>query len=143
MKKLLFSNSTHTLHASIGLLVMRLVYGLFMAAGHGWGKLVNFGDRADGFMDFMGLGSSVSLGLAVFAEVFCAVLVALGLFTRAALIPLIITMAVAAFMVHGNDPLFPSGLERSKEPALMFLAAYVAIFIAGPGKFSLDRLIRK
>lgn len=120
---------------------MRLVFGLFMAVGHGWGKLVNFGDRADGFMDFMGLGSTVSLGLAVFAEVFCATLVALGLFTRAALIPLMVTMCVAAFIAHGADPLFASG--RSKEPALMFLAAYVAIFVAGPGKFSLDSLIRK
>ena len=142
MKKLLFSVSPLSTPASLSTLVLRLVFGLFMLAGHGWRKLIGFSDIAEGFMDFMGLGSTVSLGLAVFAEVVCAALVALGLFTRAALIPLIITMGVAAFIRHGPDPLF-MGSGPSKEPALLFMGAFLAIFLAGPGKFSLDAMIRK
>jgi len=111
-----------------------------MLFGHGWGKLVTFGDRMDSFPDPLGVGSAVSLGLAVFAEVVCAFLVSIGLLTRAALIPLIITMLVAAFIIHGPDPLFGSG--RTKEMALLFLAGYLSIFVAGPGKFSLDRLLK-
>lgn len=140
MKKLLFSNPTHSTPASISLLIQRLIFGFFMLFGHGWGKLTNFSEVSERFMDFMGLGSTFSLALAVFAEVFCAFLVGIGLLTRAALIPLIITMLVAAFMVHGADPLFGRG--PSKEMALLFLAAYVSIFVAGPGKFSIDRLLK-
>jgi putative oxidoreductase len=140
MKKFLFSNPTHSTPASLSLLIQRLIFGFFMLFGHGWGKLVNFTDRMDSFPDPLGVGSPLSLGLAVFAEVFCAFLVGIGLLTRAALIPLIITMAVAAFMVHGGDPLFGRG--PSKEMALLFMAAYVSIFVAGPGKFSVDHLLK-
>lgn len=142
MKKCLFSNSTHTTPASVSLLIQRLVFGFFMLIGHGWGKLMNFSDLSERFLDFMGLGSTLSLALAVFAEVVCAFLVGIGLFTRAALIPLIVTMAVAAFIAHGSDPFFARPLEPSKEMALLFLAGYLSIFIAGPGKFSVDRLLR-
>lgn len=143
MKKLLFSNPTVALPASLALLVMRLVFGLFMLIGHGWGKLMNFSAISERFMDFMGLGSTVSLALAVFAEVVCAFLVSIGLLTRAALIPLIITMAVAAFIAHGNDPFFAPPREASKEMALLFLSGYLAIFLAGPGRFSLDQWLKK
>jgi putative oxidoreductase len=142
MKQFLFSNPTHSTPASVSLLIQRLVFGLFMLIGHGWGKLTNFSAISERFMDFMGLGTTVSLALAVFAEVICAFLVAVGLFTRAALIPLIITMTVAAFIAHGNDPFFAAPREASKEMALLFLAGYLSIFVAGPGKFSLDRLLK-
>jgi len=142
MKKFLFSNSTSSTAASTALLIQRIVFGLFMLIGHGWVKLTNFSTISERFIDFMGLGSTVSLALAVFAEVVCAFLVAIGLFTRAALIPLIITMAVAAFIAHGNDPFFAPPREASKEMALLFLAGYASILVAGPGKFSIDRLLK-
>ena len=41
-------------------------------------------------------------------------------------------MGVAAFIVHGADPL------AKKEMALLYFIAFVAIFLAGPGKFSID-----
>lgn len=111
-----------------------------MLIGHGWGKLASFGDRMGGFPDPLGIGSAASLGGAVFAEVVCAALVTIGLFTRAALIPLIFTMAVAAFMIHGSDPFFGSG--RSKEMALLYLVSYVVLFLTGPGKYSVDKQVR-
>ncbi len=138
MKKFLFSNPTSSLPASLGLLVIRLVFGGFMFLGYGIPKLMNFSERAAGFRDPLGIGSTPSLTLVVFAELFCALLVTAGLLTRAALIPLIITMAVAAFIVHGGAPWFEGG----KQLALMFLGAYLALLSAGPGKFSIDHLIR-
>lgn len=140
MKKFLISNPTHSVPASIGLLIQRLIFGFFMLFGHGWGKLASFSERVDSFPDPLGVSSPVSLALVVFSEVICALLVGIGLFTRAALIPLIITMLVAAFMIHGGDPLFGRG--PSKEMALLFLAAYAALFAAGPGKFSVDHLLK-
>lgn len=87
---------------------------------------------ASQFGDPLGLGSELSLALTVFAEFVCAILLILGLATRLATIPLIITMVVAGFIVHGNDPF------GKKEMALLYLAVYFVLLITGPGKYSLD-----
>jgi putative oxidoreductase len=119
----------------LSLLLLRLVFGGFMLVSHGWGKLgkVLAGDFR--FADPFGIGAAPSLVLAAGAEVFCAALLALGLFTRAAAIPLIVTMLTAAFVIHGADPF------GKKEMALLYLAGFTAIFLMGPGKYALQRLL--
>lgn len=117
------------------LLILRVWLGLTMAVNHGWGKLVNFGDMATKFADPLGVGPTVSLSLAVFAEVVCAVLLALGLFTRFAAVVLTVLMAVAFFVAHDAKLSGPG----NGEVAFLFLAGFVAIFFAGPGRFSIDR----
>lgn len=124
--------------AGVGLLILRVGFGLMMLLGHGWGKLTNF--PPEQFFDPFGLGVTVSAALAIFAEVFCAALIVLGLGTRLAAVPLVITMAVAAFMFHGDDPLFMSA-GKAKEPALIYLTAFLTLFFTGGGFLSLDRLI--
>ena len=76
---------------------------------------------------------------AVFCEVVCAVLLIVGLLTRPASLGLVFTMAVAGFVVHGADPLFMGG-GPSKEPALLYLAAYLLLLFTGPGRYSLDHV---
>ena len=120
--------------SSLGLLILRLFLGLTMAFGHGWGKLTNFSEVATQFPDPFGIGLGLTLGLVVFAEFFCSLALALGVATRAAAIPLIITMATAAFVIHADDPF------ATKEKALLYLVAYVVILIAGPGRYALDAL---
>jgi putative oxidoreductase len=122
---------------STGLLATRLGTGLLMAFGHGWGKLVAYGERAAQFADPLGVGSPLSLALVVFAEFFCALALAVGLLTRAVVIPLIVTMLVAAFVIHGDDPF------SQQEKALLFLVPLVTILITGPGRYSLDRIIAR
>ncbi len=112
-----------------------------MLVGHGWPKLMSFSDRADSFADPLGIGSFASLFFAVLAETLLALFVTLGIFTRASLIPLIFTMVVAAFLVHGGDPVF--GKPPSKEMALLFLAGYASLMISGAGRYSLDKLLHK
>lgn len=136
MKKFLFSTSSSTLMTNLGLLLLRLMFGLSMLFGHGWGKLVNFSDRMDSFADPLGITSPFSLGAVVFAEVICSALLTLGFMTRIALIPLIFTMAIAAFVIHGSDPF------GQKEMALLYLVAYAGLFLTGPGKYSLDQKLR-
>ncbi len=128
--------SVRPLSLDLGLLVVRMSLALFMLS-HGYPKLANFTDRMDRFSDPYGLGSPVSLALAVFAEFFCSILLALGLFTRFALVPLIVTMATVVFVVHAGDPF------GDREKALLFLLPYLALFFTGPGKFSIDGLIKK
>lgn len=117
-----------------GTLFLRVSLGGTMFWHHGWPKLMAFSERMDGFADPFGLGSTLSLILIVFAEVVCSILVVLGLWTRAALIPLIIGMAVIAFMVKG-DAAF-----GEKELALVYLFGFVTLFFTGSGRFSIDRI---
>jgi putative oxidoreductase len=88
------------------------------------------------FMDFMGIGSSLSLTLSIFAEFFCAIFLIAGLFTRLAVIPLIINMGVALILAHNAD-VFAEG-----EKATLFLAAFLTILLCGPGKISVDGMIK-
>lgn len=119
--------------ADIALLLLRLTFGGAMLYGHGWGKLMRFfGEDPIKFADPFGIGVIPSLSLATFAEVFCAVLLMLGAFTRWATIPLIITMGVALFYVHIADPF------GRQEKALLYLVAYLVLFLTGPGKYSVD-----
>lgn len=118
----------------LGLLVLRLWFGLSMLLLHGWDKFANFETYAKQFPGLLGTSPSFSLGLAVFAEAVCSALLVLGLFTRFAALNLIVTMCVAFFMAHKA---VLKG-ENSGETAFIYLAAYVVLFLAGGGKFSAD-----
>lgn len=105
---------------------------------HGIPKLLMlFGSGEIQFADPIGLGMETSLALAVFAEVICAVLLALGLASRLAAIPLIINMAVAYFIVHAQDPF------QAKELALVYLLIFTTLLITGSGKYALDHYLLK
>ena len=131
MKKLLFSH--RPLATDLALLLLRLAAGGIMAYRHGWGKLQKMLSGDMGFADPIGVGEEVSLILTVFAEFLCGILVALGLFTRAALVPLIITMLVAVFIIHADDPF------SKQEFGILYLIPYITLFLTGPGKLSLDK----
>lgn len=140
MKKYLFYCPKTSFKSSLALLLMRIVFGGGMLIGHGWGKLIGFADKVDGFPDPLGIGSFMSLLGAVVAEVVFAGLLTAGAMTRLVLVPLIFTMFVAAFMFHGGDPLFGPG--PAKEMALLYMTGYVVLFIGGPGKFSVDHYLK-
>jgi putative oxidoreductase len=140
------------LSSSVGLLILRLGVGGYMLS-HGWGKLqMMLSGDFEKFGDPIGLGSGLSLVLVTLAEFLCALLVMFGLATRLATLPVVIAMAVAAFVAHGGDPwsseqaamLFMAGEAKSwasKEPALMFLAVFLALMFTGAGMFSFDAFI--
>ena len=76
-----------------------------------------------------------TLVLVIFAEVVCAGLLVLGLFTRAAALVLAFTMAVAFYHGHGAKL---TGMGNDGEIAFLFLGVFVALFLMGGGRFSLD-----
>jgi putative oxidoreductase len=121
---------------NIGMLVLRLgMAGLMIP--HGYDKLVNFATYRKDFINFLGMGQTLSLALLVFAEFFCSCLVLIGLFTRFAAIPPIIAMSVALIKAH-------KGLVFSEgEHAALYIAGFLVIFILGPGKISADGAMGK
>ncbi len=135
MKKLL-STKYSAGAFNTAMLLLRLGFGILMIM-HGYQKLVNFGSLQHSFMNFMGLGSTLSLALVVFAEFFCSLFVILGLFTRAATIPLIIAMLVVIFKVNNGEVFLKA------ENAPLYLVGYLVLLLLGPGKISVDSMTGK
>ena len=108
-----------------------------MLVHHGVDKLKNFDDLAPNFPDPLGIGHSASLALAVFAEFFASLLVIFGLVTRWSALVLAIDMTVAFISVHKGAL---SG-NHSGELAFMYLMGYVTLLLAGPGCFSVDKVV--
>lgn len=120
---------------NLWLLLLRIGSGGAMLT-HGIPKFLKLlhGDTA--FADPFGIGSLPSFILVVFAEFLCSVLIIAGITTRLATIPIIITMFVAIFMIHGNDPF------AAKEMAVLFLLLFSSILVFGSGRFALGNLVR-
>ena len=132
----LTSTSYTTGAFNAGLLILRLGMGGLMMK-HGYQKLMHFSEYKGQFMNFLGLGQSLSLSLTIFAEFFCALFVLIGLFTRLATIPVIIVMCVALFKAHNSDFL------GEGEMATLYLAGYLSLLFVGPGKISVDGMMWK
>lgn len=113
----------------IALLCLRIIGGGLMLT-HGIPKLIRVFQGDTSFADPINIGAIPSLILTISAEVICAILVLIGFKTRYAAIPLAITMCVAAFVVHGPDPL------AKKELALLYLGIFVALALMGGGKYA-------
>ncbi len=119
----------------LGLLVLRVAAGLSMSLGHGIKKLPPPDRFVDG-VTAMGLPGILAWG-ATFAEFGGGLLLAIGLFTRPSALLWVITMSVAFFGVHLNDPF------AKQELALLYGCMGVLFLLAGAGRFSVDRLVRK
>jgi putative oxidoreductase len=137
MLKKIFSPGNNSGAANLGLLFLRLWVGFSMLLNHGVEKLKNFSDTAPNFPDPLGIGHSASLGLAVFAEFFVSLFVIFGLVTRWSALVLATDMIVAFIGVHKGAM---SG-QGSGELAFMYLMGYVTLLLAGPGCFSVDKVM--
>ena len=122
---------------NFSMLLLRVFSGLLMLVKHGYDKMINFPTLQYKFYNFFHLGTKTSLVLSIFAETICSLFIVLGLFTRLAAIPLIITMLVAIFGFNAGKPLIDS------EVAILYLTAFITILFCGPGKVSIDGMINK
>ena len=105
-------------HLDGALLFLRLFIGGMMLS-HGWAKLASFSTLSATFPDPLGVGSTLSLLLILFAEVGCSCLLIFGLMTRLAALPLMFGMLMAFFVIHGADPF------AVRELPLLYLGVYV------------------
>jgi putative oxidoreductase len=104
-----------------------------MLLTHGIPKIERLFATPVEFPDPLGVGETLSLILALFGEVVGPLLVLIGYKTKLAAIPTILTMTVALLFIHLNDPI------HIKEKALLYLLLFLVIFLAGPGKYSVDK----
>ena len=124
---------------SIGILIVRLVIGLLMAA-HGTTKLLGwFGgyglQKTGEFFAQLGFRPGrVFAAAAALSEIAGGLLVALGLFGPVGPALVISVMIVAAITVHWGKGLLGNGIELP----LLYAAAAFGLALTGPGSFSLD-----
>ena len=101
--KFLFPMKPDGTAISLLLLALRLLFGGLLLS-HGMQKWTNFDSMSASFPDPLGVGHSISLGLAIFGELACSIGFIFGALYRLAMIPMIFTMGMAFFVIHGNDP---------------------------------------
>lgn len=122
----------------LGLLLLRLVLGFTMLLGHGLGKWQKlFAGAEIQFADPFALGELPSLAMVVFAEVICAILIVVGLKTRWATLPLIVTMFTAIFVIHIAD-----GFGKMELP-LLYSTGFLTLLLTGAGEYSLENFLNR
>ena len=126
------------------LLIIRLYWG-WSFAQTGWGKLMNL-ERTTNFFASLNLPAPKLNAIAAGStECVGGVLLALGLFTRFASPALIVVMMVA-YLTADREALFAifsDGDKFTGAAPFLFLFAALIVFAFGPGKLSLDALVRK
>ena len=115
------------------ILILRLFFGVMFFI-HGLGKMMNFSELSLTYPSVFGLGSYMTLMLAIFTEFCCSLFLIAGLLFRIMVLPMIVAMAVAFFDIH--DGFLPEG-----ELALIYMSVFIILYFVGPGRFSFDYLI--
>lgn len=130
--------------ASIGLLLIRFVFGLTFA-GHGAQKLFGwFGGHGlkgtAGWMESIGLKPGKAMALAAGAsELAGGILFAIGLWTPLAALLMVVPMIVAIAKVHGPNGYWVT--QNGYEYNLAIIAVAIGVALTGPGQYSLDAII--
>lgn len=122
--KFLFPSKPDGAATSAILLIVRIIFGVLLM-NHGIEKWSNYQELSAVFPDPLGVGSPLSLGLAIFGELACSMAFIIGFLYRLAMLPMIFTMGMAFFVIHGNDPF------AVKELAFIYLVVYVLMYIIG------------
>jgi putative oxidoreductase len=136
MKKIMSTNYSSAAF-NTATLSLRAAFGILMFLNHGLVKLNKFSEMQNMFPDPIHIGHRFSLILVIFAEVVCALLLVIGLFTRLAAFVLLIDVGVAIFFVHLGQPV------DKFELAILHAVAYFSLMLVGPGRISIDRMIGK
>lgn len=119
-----------------GLLFARVAGALLVLHVHGLPKLLHFADELARIDDPLHLGRTVTLYCALFAEMLCPLLVAAGLLTRLACLPLLFLLGVSMLLVH------PDWSIADGQFGWLLIIVFGTIAISGAGRYSLDARLR-
>lgn len=127
-------------YRNFGLLFLRVAVGLYMAFGHGWGKIAGGPEQwagLGGTMEIFGLGFAPTFWgfMSGVAEFFGALFIVVGFLTRPAALLLVINMLVAA---TGH---MTGVIDGGPESALIYGIVFLSLIFIGPGKYSVDEMM--
>jgi putative oxidoreductase len=124
-----FALSDTALHT--GLLFLRVSGSALLIAVHGLPKVLHYSQELTRIEDPFHMGAAPTLLLAILSETLCPLLIALGVLTRLACLPIIATLLVAMLVVH------PDWSLADGQFGWMLLIIFTTVLIAGPGRFSI------
>ena len=130
MKKFLSTNYNDTVF-NIALLLLRSGLGILILP-HGYQKLVHFAAQKNTFINFWGIGSTLSLLITTFIELLCSFLLILGLFTRLAALLLGLLTSFIVFKVNNGD------VFGKAEDMVPLLLGFLTILLIGGGKYIIE-----
>jgi len=116
--------------ADAGLLLFRTGLSLSVFIAHGVPKISNILNDNWDFPDPVGLGPEPGLILSAGAESVCALLIALGIWTRLSTLPLIFTMVIATWVINAGAPFI------QQEKSFVYLLGWCLLLFTGPGKYT-------
>jgi putative oxidoreductase len=119
-------------------LLGRLAVGLLFLST-GWGKVHNI-EKVTGFFEKLGIPApGFNAVLVGYSELICGALLVLGLVTRLATIPLVVSMVIAILTAKRGD--IHNLFDLVGQDEFTYLVVLVMIAIIGPGATSLDHLL--
>lgn len=141
--KRMFLYSAGLTFTNMARLFMRLFTGV-MFMQFGIRQIVQFNELALSFPSVFGMGAEVSLLVMILIEIICSTLIILGLFTRFAIIPPMVSMVIAECVLIQELMAQTNVTFQSSQIIflpIMFLGIFLFMMLAGPGKISLDYII--
>jgi putative oxidoreductase len=117
-----------------GLLLLRLAGAFLLLYVHGLPKLFHYSSELQHIEDPFNMGANLTLSLAIFSEVLCPLLIAAGIFTRLACLPIVFLLLVAMVLVH------PEWSIAEGQFGWLLLTIFASIAVAGPGRYSLQSM---
>ena len=135
MKKIL-STSYNDTAFNFALLLLRGGLGVLVLP-HGYQKLIHFAERKNAFFNFFGMGSTLSLSIAIFIELICSFLLILGLFTRISALLLVMLTSFIVFNVNKGD------IFGKAEYLVPLLLGFLTVLLIGGGKYSVEGIMGK
>ena len=125
---------------NLGRLALRMAVFIPLFMKHGIEKLFTFSAMSQHYVDPVGIGPVPTLVIAMISDGICSLLLVIGLGTRWAAIYSFCNLFVAWATVHHFALM--SRQDQSGETIFIYMAACVALFLLGAGKFSVDGLIQ-
>lgn len=138
LKSVLFDTGRDGFWRDLGLLIARAGFSGTVLLRHGLPKIPALAADPIQFLDPLGLGPGLSLILAIFAEVVCALVLLLGVLSRFASATLAFNFAVIVLVLHRAE--IPG--DRG-ELALLYFLVFAALTLTGPGRFSIGARLRR
>lgn len=115
-----------------GLLFARIAGAALLLWVHGLPKLLHWQEELAHIDDPLGMGRGLTLACALFAEIVCPLLVAAGLFTRLATLPVLFLLLVSMLLVH------PEWSIAEGQFGWLLLIVFGTVALSGAGRYSLD-----
>lgn len=119
-----------------GLLFARVAGAALLLHVHGIPKLVHYQQELARIDDPLGMGRALTLWCALLAEVLCPLLIAVGLFTRLAALPVVFLLAVSMALVH------PDWSIAEGQFGWLLIIVFGTIALSGAGRYSMDARLR-